>query len=225
VTERPAVDLATVRRLAAEVDTTALCDAAREIRVMSPALRCRSANPVLCGPALTVRCHDDFFGVIQAIERAGPGDVLVVDGGGRETALAGELFARVALAKGLAGIIVDGGYRDLGYIASCELAVYSVHCTPRAGTTVRLAVLNEPVSCGGVAVRAGDLVIADLDGIVVLDPATAVADLTAAVAVKEAEARVVARLDDGATLGDCVNVHEHADRLARGEPSALRFIV
>src|SRR5205085_3351839 len=82
------VDLAAIQRLAAEVDTTALCDVADDARVVSSALRCRSANPVLCGPAITVRCRDDFLGVIQAIEQAGPGDVVVVDGGARETALA-----------------------------------------------------------------------------------------------------------------------------------------
>lgn len=218
-------ELAAIRELAARVDTTAICDVARDARVMSAALRCRSSNPVLCGPAVTVRCRDDFFGVVQAIEHAGPGDVVVVDGGGRESALAGELFTRAALARGLAGIIVDGGYRDLGYVAACELPTYSRHVTPMAGTSIRLATVNEPVSCGGVRVRAGDIVIADRDGIVVLDPGTALARLTAAAEVMAAEARVVARLAEGATLGDCLNVAEHAERLARGEPSSLRFTV
>jgi RraA family protein len=225
VTERPPVDLDTVRRLAAAVDTTALCDAVGDLRVMSPALRCRSANPVVCGPALTVRCRDDFLGVIQAIERAEPGDVLVVDGGGRETALAGELFARVALARDLAGIVVDGGYRDLRFVATCRLPVYSRHVTPRAGTTTRPGAVGESVSCGGVPVHPGDIVIADHDGIVVLDPRSAVADLTAAAGVMETEARVAERLAAGASLGDCLNLAEHVQRLARGEPSRLRFTV
>jgi len=215
----------TVRRLAAEVDTTALCDAAPDVRVVSPALRCRSADPVLCGPAVTVRCRDDFLGVIQAMEWAGAGDVLVVDGGGRQTALAGELFARAALAKGLAGIVVDGGYRDLRYVATCRLPVYSRHVTPRAGTTIRPAAVGEVVSCGGVVVRPGDIVIADHDGMVVLDRDTAVAGLTAAAEVMATEARVAERLDSGVDLGECVNVAEHVERLTRGEPSRLRFTV
>jgi 4-hydroxy-4-methyl-2-oxoglutarate aldolase len=218
-------DLDTIRGLAATVDTTALCDAARDVRVMSPALRCRSAAPVLCGPAVTVRCRDDFLGVIQAIEHAGAGDVLVVDGGGREAALAGEIFARAALAKGLAGIIVDGGYRDMRFVSTCPLPVYSRHVYPMAGTTLRPAVVGEPVSCGGVTVRAGDIVFADRDGIVVLDPAGAVAQLSAAVGVMATEARVIERLDAGATLGECVDVAHHVDRLRRGEPSKLRFTV
>jgi 4-hydroxy-4-methyl-2-oxoglutarate aldolase len=225
VIEPPPVDLAAIRKLAAEVDTTALCDAADDIRVVSSALRCRSANPVLCGPALTVRCRDDFFGVVQAIEQAGPGDVLVVDGGGRETALAGELFARVALAKQLAGIVIDGGYRDLRFITTCQLPVYSRHVTPKAGTATRLAALGETVTCGGVAVHPRDIIIADHDGIVVLDPGTAVARLTAAAEVMATEARVVERLAAGAILGDCLNLAAHADRLARGEPSRLQFTI
>src|SRR5256885_3471312 len=55
VIERSSVDMATVRRLVAEVDTTALCDAAPDIRDVSPALRCRPANPLLCRPARTRR--------------------------------------------------------------------------------------------------------------------------------------------------------------------------
>jgi regulator of RNase E activity RraA len=225
VNQLTASDVTTIRQLAASVDTTAVCDVVKDIRVMSPALRCRSANPVLCGPALTVRCREDFFGVIQAIERAAPGDVVVVDGGGRETALAGELFARAALARGLAGIIVDGGYRDLRFVSSCALPVYSRHVTPIAGTAARLAPINEPISCGGVPVQSGDIVIGDHDGIVVLDPATAIAHLTAATEVMVREARVAARFAEGATIGDCLDIAAHADRLARGEPSTLRFTV
>lgn len=213
------------RELAGAVDTCAICDADKDVRVMSPALRCRSRNPVLCGPAFTVRVRDDIFGVVRALQQAAPGDVLVVDGGGRPTALAGELFARAALGRGLAGIIVDGGYRDLAWIETCELPVYSRHVSPMAGTAARLGVLGEPVSCGGVRVSPGDIVVADRDGIVLLDPADAERVLGAAAGVKAAEARVVERLEAGGDLGDCVNLDEHAARLARGEPSALRFTV
>jgi len=68
-------------------------------------------------------------------------------------------------------------------------------------------------------------VIADQNGIVVLDPGRAVAQLAAAAEVMATEARVVERLTAGATLGDCLNVTAHAERLARGEQSRLRFTV
>lgn len=217
------LDLDLVRSYLTDVDTTAICDADKGTRVMSPALRCRSRQPRLCGPAFTVRCDDDFFAVLRAVELAAPGEVVVVDGGGSAAALGGELFARAAAVRQLAGIVVDGGYRDAGYVASCTLPVYSRHLTPMAGTAGKLGELQVPIGCGGVSVSPGDLVIADLDGIVVLDPASVTDVLAAAADVKKTESRVIARIERGATLVDCLNVTEHAERLERGEPTALRF--
>lgn len=206
------------------VDTTALCDADKATRVMDPGMACRSANPVIFGPAFTVRCRSDFLGALQAVESAAPGEVVVVDGGGLPVALAGELFARGALARGLGGLVIDGGYRDIAYISQCELPVYSRYVTPMAGTTSRLGELQVPVTCGGVTVRPGDLVLADTEGLVVVDPDALPALLDAAASVKEAEQRLIARLEGGGTLSDGLNLSEHIAALERGEASALRFL-
>lgn len=220
-----ALDLAVVRGYLERVDTTAICDAAKQTRVLSDALRCRSREPRLCGPAFTVRCRDDFFPVARAVELAAPGSVIVVDGGGGTTALGGELFARAARVRNLAGLVVDGGYRDLGYVASCPLPVYSRQVTPMAGSAKRLGELQVRISCGGVPVSPGDLVIADIEGIVVLDPATAIDVLAAAAEVKATESRAITSLERGGTLLDCLNVTEHTERLEQGEPTTLRFTV
>jgi len=206
------------------VDTTALCDADKATRVMDAGLRCRSANPVILGPAFTVRCRSDFLGVLQAVESAAPGEVVVGDGGGPPVALAGELFARGALARGLAGLVIDGGYRDIAYVAHCPLPVYSRHVTAMAGTTSRLGELQASVTCGGVSVRPGDMVLADAEGLIVVDPAALPRLLEAAAAIKEAEQRVIERLDNGGTLSDGLNLSEHVEALTRGEPSTLRFL-
>ena len=219
------LDLAEVREYLANVDTTAICDADKGARVVSPAIRCRSRQPRVCGPAFTVRCRDDFFAVLRAVELASPGDVIVVDGGDGTAALGGELFARAAMVRGLAGIVVDGGYRDIGYVASCMLPVYSRHVTPMAGTTNELGELQVPITCGGVPVLPGDLVIADIEGVVVLDPATAADVLAAAAQVKATESRAIARLEQGGSLVGCLNVIEHSERLEQGEPTSLRFTV
>jgi RraA family protein len=173
------------------VDTTAICDADKTTRVLDSGIRPRSANLRIAGPAFTVRCRDDFLPVLRAIEAAAEGDVIVVDGGGREIALAGELFARGALVRRLGGIIVDGGYRDMAYVSTCPLPVYSRFVTPLAGTTVKLGELNVPVTCGGVTVNPGDLVLADVEGVIVLDPARAQALLETAGKIKELEARAI----------------------------------
>ncbi len=219
------VDLSLIRRQLEDVDTTAICDVAKETRVMSASIRCRSRNPRLCGPAFTVRCRDDFLGVLRAIELAAPGEIIIVDGGRTELALAGELFARAALVRGLGGIIIDGGYRDLGYVHTSDLPIYSRFVTPMAGTTTKLGELQTPVTCGGVTVAPGDLVIADLEGLIVLDPSTAADLIDAAASVKANEARIIERLDQGATLTDCLNLTEHVEHLTQGKPTNLRFTV
>ncbi|KJK42892.1 dimethylmenaquinone methyltransferase [Lentzea aerocolonigenes] len=206
------------------VDTTAICDADRTTRVMDSGIRARSAANRIFGPAFTVRCREDFLAVLRAVETAEPGAVIVVDGGGRETALGGEMFARAALVRGLGGVVVDGGYRDMAYVSTCELPVYSRFVTPRAGTASQLGELQVPVTCGGVVVSPGDLVLADDEGLVVLDPLRAGEVLDAALAVKNTEHRVIELLDGGKTLSDAFNVTEHVEALHRGEQSVLRAV-
>lgn len=214
-----------VRGLAEQVDTTAICDAQKSTRVLDCLIRCRSANPNLFGFAYTVRCRSDFFGVLRAIENASPGDVVVVDGGGVELALAGELFAREAQLRGLAGIVVDGGYRDISYVSGCQLPIFSRHVTPMAGSTSKLGELQVPISCGGVSVEPGEIVVGDAGGLLVLSTTEAVPVLRAAVEVKDLEAKVVRRLEEGGNLSDCLNVAEHSSALQRGDLSALGFTV
>ncbi|RSM77315.1 RraA family protein [Kibdelosporangium aridum] len=206
-----------------EVDTTAICDADKTTRVMQSAIKLRSARPRIFGPAFTVRCHDDFLGVLQAIETAAPGDVIVVDGGARELALAGEMFARGALARRLGGIVVDAGYRDIGFVSTCQLPIYSRFVTPMAGTTVQLGELQVPVTCGGVLVNPGDMVLADEEGVIVVEPARVSDLLDAAVAVKQAECKLAEQLAGGETLSDGTNLAVHVEALKRGEPSKLSF--
>lgn len=201
------------------VDTTALCDADKTTRVMHSAIRPRSAQQRIFGRAFTVRCRDDFLGVLQAVETAAPGDVVVVDGGEREIALGGELFARGALKRSLGGIVVDAGYRDMAYVASCELPVYSRFVTPISGTAAKLGELQVPVTCGGVTVNPGDLVLADGEGLIVVGPDRIHDLLEAALAIKQAETAII---ESGAMLSDAFNLAEHVDALKRGESSTLR---
>lgn len=206
------------------VDTSAVCDADKTARVMNSSIRPRSATAHVLGPAFTVRCRDDFLAVVRAVELASPGDVIIVDGGAGHIALAGELLARGALARGLGGIVVDAGYRDMGYISGCELPVYSRFVTPLAGTASKLSELQVPVTCGGVSVSPGDMILGDGEGLVVVDNQSVRTVLELATTIKEAERKLIERLDNGFTLGDGLNLQEHVAALTRGEPSSLRFL-
>ena len=103
-----------------------------------------------------------------AVEAAAPGDVIVVDHGGRSEAAGwGGILSLAAKTKGVSGVIVDGACRDVNESRDVELPVYARSATP---VTARGRIVeesfNEPIEIAGVAVRPGDLVIADWTGIV-----------------------------------------------------------
>jgi regulator of RNase E activity RraA len=135
---------------------------------MVPGTRC-------VGRAVTVReitgRRGDFasedFRIGRVIDAAGSGDVLVIDNAGHCVSTFGGLATLAAKLKGIAGLIVDGGVRDREEMVEHQFPVFARHMTPLTGRT-RLAVtaLNEPVSCGGVRVRPGDIMVGDGSGVV-----------------------------------------------------------
>jgi 4-hydroxy-4-methyl-2-oxoglutarate aldolase len=220
------MDIDAIRAAARAVDTTAICDSDKATRVMSSAIAHRSGGDgFICGPAHTVRCQADFLAVLHGVETAEAGHVLVVDGGGLELALAGEFVTRVAENRSLAGIIIDGGYRDLAYVRRARLPVYSRYISPMAGTTRRRGRAQVPVMCGGVAIAPRDLVIATDDGIVVLDPGRATEVLEKAKRVKEAEHVALEAVAAGATLNDVLNLGAHHRAVEDDPRSTLKFLL
>jgi 4-hydroxy-4-methyl-2-oxoglutarate aldolase len=101
--------------------------------------------------------------------------------------------------------------------------MYARWVCPAAGTAQRLGATQQAVSCGGVTVAPGDLVIGDRDGIVVVSEAELLALLDRAEEVQRTEAAVLERLEQGESLLDMLNCAEHWDALEQGRPSQLRF--
>ena len=140
------------------------------------------------GRAITVRhvvgARGDYtsadFKVGHMIDAAAPGDVIVVDMGGHAVSTWGGLATLAATVKGIGGLVVDGGVRDQEEMLEHRLPVFARHMTPLTGRTrLQLVALNEPIRCGDVRVRAGDIVVADGSGVVVIpaEHAERVADL------------------------------------------------
>ena len=125
----------------------------------------------LAGPALTVDVRPgDNLMIHAAIALAKPGDVLVIDGKGDQTAaLMGTIMMTACKQHGLAGVVIDGAVRDSLEIDEMDYPVFSVGTNPNGPTKNVPGRIGHPVSCGGMTVRAGDLVVADADGIVVLE--------------------------------------------------------
>lgn len=125
-----------------------------------------------------------------AIERARPGDVIVVEQRtGLEAGCWGGILSLGAKVKGLAGVVADGPVRDIDEARAYDLPVFCRSLTARtARSRVEEVEVDGPVCIGGVTVRAGDLVIADASGVVFVpaDRAEAVVEAAERIAGREA---------------------------------------
>jgi 4-hydroxy-4-methyl-2-oxoglutarate aldolase len=173
-----------------QLATTTLADVVGRTGVMDFGIRPLWAGaPRIAGPACPVRCPlNDNLMLHAAIYRAGVGAVIVVESGELNCALAGGNVCAVAQQRGIAGFVLDGLVRDIGEIRERGFPVHGRGVIPIAAPKDALGTLDEPIRCGGVAVAAGDVVIADEDGVVVVPRAQAASVLAAATtrAAKEA---------------------------------------
>ncbi len=218
------MDLASLTRRLAAIETSHLADANKAIRLMDPGLRPLRLGCKLIGRAFTLTCREDFMTVMVALKEAAAGDVLVIDTRGSRRAVLGELFSLEAQRRGLAGIIVDGPVRDTVTLRTLEIPIYARSATPLAGTIQQLSPVQQPVQCGGVTVNPGDIVFGDEDGIIVASAAELAELLPFAEQIEARERAVIARLQAGEGLLSMLNFEEHRANLAAGRASALRFL-
>ena len=137
----------------------------------------------LAGPAFTVEVRPgDNLMIHAAIALAQPGDILVIDGKGDQTAaLMGTLMLSACKKRGLGGVIVDGAIRDKLELLELDFPVFSAGFNPAGPTKFVPGRINHPISCGGTVVSPGDLVVGDADGVVVIERAKAPAMMALAV--------------------------------------------
>ncbi|MCF3130566.1 RraA family protein [Streptomyces olivochromogenes] len=102
------------------------------------------------------------------IHRPAPGSVIVVESGDLDHALAGGNVCAVARRRGIAGFVADGLIRDLAEVREMRFPVFARGVIPIPGDKKAVRPLNERVRCGGVRVGAGDVVVADEEGVVVV---------------------------------------------------------
>ncbi|MBW8269218.1 RraA family protein [Caldovatus aquaticus] len=174
---------------------------------LDPAIRALLPGVRIAGTAVTVRAPGaDAVMVHHAVGQARPGDVLVIDRcGDLRHACVGGAVAYAARKAGLAGIVVDGFVTDIAELRACGVPVWARGLSP---VTTKILGLGGgfcvPVSCGGVAVRPGDAVFADENGVLVLDPADIEWAARRAIAMQEEEKRTLARLDAGERYAEIV---------------------
>lgn len=132
--------------------------------------RIKPINPParLLGVALTVKTRPgDNLMPMKAIELAQPGDILVIAGEfDHNYSVWGGIMSLMATRKGIAGVLTDGLVRDAAQIRSTGLVVFAAGLTPVGPSKDGRGQINVPVSCGGVIVHPGDIIVGDADGAV-----------------------------------------------------------
>lgn len=170
------------------------------IRPLFPGAHC-------IGPALTVWTYPgDWAKPVEAIDQAAPGTVLFVDVRGEGPAVWGEEATKSCISRGLAGIVIHGALRDSRAITELGFPAFCTKVAPAAGDPKGMGMIGVPLKIAGVAIRTGDWVIADDDGVVVIPQERAVEIANRACAVVEREAREKAEIDAGSTLAQVVEL-------------------
>jgi 4-hydroxy-4-methyl-2-oxoglutarate aldolase len=165
--------------------------------------RIKPIGPVrpFVGSALTCHCGPaDNLALCAAVAMCQPGDVLVTATDGfTGTSVVGDLLLGIAKNRSANGFVTDGLVRDQNDIEALGLPCYATGATPNSPSRNGPGEVGLPIQCGGISVSTGDLVIGDRDGVVVVPQADIPAVLERLVAVKEAEAAMLAKVRSGLT--------------------------
>jgi len=168
-----------------------ISDSMARMSAAGPRLRPLHAGGGLCGPALTVKTRPgDNLMVHMALNLAIAGDVIVVDAGGDLTnAIIGERMLSYCVAKGFAGVVINGAVRDYGWIRNQEFPVYAAGVTHRGPYKDGPGEINTAIAFDGMVIEPGDLIVGDDDGLLSLpiDEAQAILELAAAKHKSESE--------------------------------------
>ena len=165
------------------------------------------------GPAVTVKesagrygtFSSDDFKVGEMIGATKPGDVIVVDAAGASYSTWGGMASYAAKLKGVAGLVVDGGVRDLEEMVEFQFPVFARHLVPTTGRTrLKVEAINVPVAIDGVDVAPGDIIAADGTGIVCLPGGRAEEIIGLAEGFAAADAAAVEDLKTGLTFSQAM---------------------
>ena len=171
-----------------EAASSQVADAMSRLGGMDYGIRAQWPAPRTIGVALTVWCHSgDNIMYHKAVSLAQPGDILVINTQGSGNAGWGELLATSAMKVGIRGVVVDGMVRDIDALESMRLAVWARGLSVSGCNKDGAGEVGAVIACGGVAVRPGDIIVGDRDGVAVvpLEDAAEVARLAVEIMRRE----------------------------------------
>ncbi|MBP1153600.1 MULTISPECIES: RraA family protein [unclassified Paenibacillus] len=179
INPRPEIDESKIKPFRDMDDVLSLScvvgDAMQRNQVMRHDMKPKAAEKKIIGPAITVKLTaGDIVDCLEVFEVAKPGDVIVIDAFGEtETSIWGGLMSGLARNAGVVGAVIDGSCRDTDESRMLGFPVTAKVSGPRAAHTAysgrkEPVEINVPISCGGVIVQPGDLIVADEIGVAVV---------------------------------------------------------
>jgi regulator of RNase E activity RraA len=181
-----------------------------------PRIRPMHAGGVMAGVAITVKTRPgDNLLLHKAIDLAGPGDIIVCDGGGDLTnSLMGEIMLSYAMTRGIDGFVLDGSIRDAAFIRANTLPVFAAGITHRGPYKDGPGEINVPIAIDGMVINPGDIIVGDDDGVLAIPFDHAEDILKAATAKQASEVKQLAAIaertvnrswvDEALRRGGCV---------------------
>ncbi len=161
----------------------------------------------IVGRAITVQTFaGDWAKPVEAIDLAGPGNVLVIYNGSNNIAPWGGLATLSCKNRGIEGVVVDGAVRDVDEIRALNYPIFSSGITPNAGDPKGMGEINAEITCGGQLVRPGDYIVGDDSGVVVIPKERAYEIARRAKEVEKMESRLYEEIRRGKTLSQVANL-------------------
>jgi regulator of RNase E activity RraA len=218
--ERPPADA--VAALAA-YSTTQIADCGGPVGVVGPGIGRIAGSGDFCGPAVTVWTRPgDILYLLKVPDLARAGDVVAVDGGGRQdAALLGDIISGALAERGVVGVVVDGAVRDVEGIDEIGLPTFARTSHPATGSNEGPGAINVPVQIGGVVVHPGDVVRGDGSGVVVVPRAHLDAVVALAGTVQQREAAWRKAIAEGAGVAEATGAGAVIDQRRGGSATPL----
>lgn len=203
--ERPSQELLDAY---SKLDVSTIYEAQGKQGILDPVLKPILNNTMIVGPAVTVICPaGDNLMIHAAIEVVKPGDIVVITTEGNNVlGMIGELIVTALMKKGVKGIIMDSGIRDVRQIRDMGFPIWTREVLSQGAQKVRGGWVNAPAVCAGVMIHPGDIVMADDDGVVVVKQEDFESTLTLSQARLAKEAGTIEKIESGQISLDFYNL-------------------